>query len=250
MTTNVTFTCQSLAGIQKRGVLVPDKDGYYSQPVGALRVFNSAGHFYTDNAQAVNLFKNSSAFMRRVQRGAVRGEIEHPDWVKGMSEDEYAARMYFIDSRNVCVHFAGFELDFDNFKDTNGKPLVAIIGRFTPSGVHGAVLEKQLKNSQENVCFSIRAFTIDKQVGRIRQRTLAEIVTFDFVNEPGIHVAEKYKSLTLESHYERPVTKQSMEKALSRQVLNFGRESVSLDQHALFRSLGWADKTPGFQNNW
>lgn len=249
---NVMFTCTSLAGTNKTGVLKPDADGYYRQPVGALRIFNSAGHFYTDEAKAVDLFRNqSSAFNRRVQTGKVRGEVDHPEWLKGMSEDEYTARMYYIDPKNTCVHFASFELDFDNFKDKNGQPVIGIIGTFAPSGVHGDMLDKQLKNGKENVCFSIRAFTLDRMVGRTRHRTLAEIVTFDYVNEPGIHIAEKYKSMTLESRFERPVTKEGLAKAMNRQALNLGRESFALDQAALFRSLGWEDGgKAGFQSNW
>lgn len=251
MTPNVMFTCTSLAGTNKTGILTPDANGYYSQPIGALRVFNSAGHFYTDDQQALSLFKESSGFMRRVARGAIRAEVDHPDWVKGMSEAEYEARMYYIDPKNTCAHFAKITLDFNNFKDTNGQPLVAIIGYFTPSGVHGAMLEKQLKNGLENVCFSIRAFTLDRQIGRVRHRTLAEIVTFDYVNEPGIHIAEKYRSLTLESHVDRPVTRAGLERALDRQTLNLGRESVTLDRDSLMRSLGWAEtRAPGFQSAW
>lgn len=249
---NIVFTCTALTGLNKSGVLTPNADGYYRQPVGALRIFNSAGHFYTDEASAVNLFRDqSSGFNRRVVSGKVRGEVDHPEWLKGMSEDEYTARMYYIDPKNTCVHFSRFELDFDTYKDKNGKPVIAIIADFTPSGVHGAMLEKQLKNGKENVCFSIRAFTIDRQVGLTRHRTLAEIVTFDYVNEPGIHIAEKYKSASLESRFERPVTKEGLSKALDRQVLNMGRESVVIDKDALFRSFGWADSKPaGFQTNW
>lgn len=251
MNQNVMFTCTSLAGTNKQGILTPNADGYYTQPIGALRVFNSAGHFYTDDRQALELFKSSSGFMRRVQRGAVRGEVDHPEWVKGMSESEYEARMYYIDPKNCCVHFSHIELDFNNYKDINGQPLIAIIGTFTPSGVHGAMLERQLKNGKENVCFSIRAFTLDRYVGRVRHRTLAEIVTFDYVNEPGIHIAEKYKSLTLESLVDRPVTREGLSKALDRQTLHFGRESVVLDKNALFRSFGWEEpSTPGFTKNW
>lgn len=246
---NVMFTCTRLAGIQKKGILVPDANGYYRQPVGALKVFNSAGHYYTGDDAAVDIFRNrSSGFMRRVERAAVRGEVDHPEWPKGMSEAEYEARMYYIDPKNTCVHFANFELDFDNYRDKDGRPMIAIIGYFTPSGVHGGMLEKQLKNGLENVCFSIRAFTIDRYVGGVRQRTLAEVVTFDYVNEPGIWMAEKYQErLALESVHEHVVTRHGLQKAMDRQVLHLGRESVTLDSQALFKSLGWKEpEGPGF----
>lgn len=248
---NVMFTCTALAGTNKQGILVPDANGYYSQPVGALRVFNSAGHFYTDNQKAVDIFKSSSAFVRRVKNGDVMGEVDHPEWPKGMTEDEYAARMYYLDPKNECVHFSDFTLDFDNFKGDDGRPIVAIIGSFTPSGIHGAMLEKKLKNPKQNVNFSIRAFTVDEHIGRTRYRTLAEVLTFDHVSEPGLNNARKFKSLTLESMYERPVTKAGLEKALNRQVLNLARESIAIDRDGLFRSLGWAVPTQtGITANW
>lgn len=245
---NIRFTCASLARTNKTGILTPDKDGYYDQPIGGMSIFNSAGHFYTAEPAALRLFENSSAFMRRVKRGALRGEVDHPEWVKGMSESEYAARMMTIDPRNVCVHFSEIYLDFKNFKNADGTPIVAIRGKFKPSGVHGDMLQKQIDNGKENVCFSIRAFTMDSHQRGIRMRTLEEIVTFDYVNEPGIAIAEKYKSPVLESYVEKVFSQDTISKAFERQVLNFGKESVTLDKKEMFASLGWVDQNqkPGF----
>lgn len=245
---NIRFTCTSLGRSNKTGILVPDKDGYYDQPIGAMAIYNSAGHFYTAEPAALKLFEESSSFMRRVQRGALRGEVDHPEWTKGMSENDYAARMLTIDPRNVCVHFAEIYLDFKNFKNADGSPIVAIRGKFKPSGVHGEMLKKQVENGKENVCFSIRAFTMDKMQGRTRMRTLQEIVTFDYVNEPGIALAEKYKSPVLESHVDKVFSRETLTQALDRQVLNFGTESVTVNKEQLFKSFGWEDNQtkPGF----
>lgn len=244
---NIRFTCTSLANAGKKGILVPDADGYYTQVVGGMSIFNSAGHFYEANQAALALFQNSSAFMRRVKRGALRAEVDHPEWKKGMSEDEYAARMLTIDPRNTCAQFSEIFLDFNNFKNPDGSPVVAIMGKFIPSGVHGDMLRRQLENGKENVCFSIRAFTNDKFIRGVRSRTLCEIVTFDYVNEPGIHIAEKYKSPTLESLVDKTWSQQTIEKAAERQVLHFGLESVTLSKEQLFKSFGWEEaKMPGF----
>lgn len=245
---NIRFTCTSLGRSNKTGILVPDKDGYYDQPIGAMAIYNSAGHFYTAEPAALKLFEDSSSFMRRVKRGALRGEVDHPEWMQGMSESDYAARMLTIDPRNVCVHFSEIYLDFKNFKNPDGSPIVAIRGKFKPSGVHGEMLQKQVDNGKENVCFSIRAFTIDSFVRNVRQRQLQEIVTFDYVNEPGISIAEKYKSPVLESYVDKIFSQDTMTKALDRQVLNFGTESVTLSKDQLFQSFGWKDNNakPGF----
>ena len=249
---NIIFTCTRLAGTGKAGILTPNADGYYRQVIGALRCFNSAGHFYNDEPRVIDLFMNqSSGFNRRVQRGAVRAEVDHPDQPKGMTDSEYEARMYYIDPKNCCAQFASITLDFDNYKDAQGRSIVAIIGEFIPSGVHGAMLEKQLKNGRENVCFSIRAFTIDKYIGGQRNRTLAEVITFDYVNEPGIAIASKYDSLSLESRHEHVVTRHGLQKALQRQTLHLGRESIAITPENLYKSFGWSDAAaPGFAGRW
>lgn len=244
---NIRFTCASLANTGKKGILVPDADGYYTQTIGGLSIFNSAGHFYEANRAALSLFENSSAFMRRVKRGALRAEVDHPEWKKGMTEDEYAARMMTIDPRNECAHFSEIFLDTKNFKNADGTPVVAIMGKFKPSGVHGEMLQKKVDNGKENVCFSIRAFTQDTYQRGVRHRTLCEVITFDYVNEPGIHIAEKFKSPTLESYVDKTWTRETIEKACDRQVLNFGRESVTLSKEQLFESFGWKEQSmPGF----
>lgn len=255
---NVFFTCTSLAGTEKKGILTPDADGYYTQPIGGLDVHNSAGHFYTAEPAALKLFEGSSSFMRRVQRGALRGEVDHPlqsyidpqtKQYVNLTDDEYTVRMLTIDPRNVCVHWAGIGLDSKNYKDADGRPMTAIIGKFKPSGPQAEFLERQLRNPHENVCFSIRAFTLDRFENLKRKRCLAEIVTFDYVNEPGIATAEKYKSLSLERQVDRPIHQGSLERAVERQTLYLGKESVTVDVNALKRSFGWdaAEKrTPGF----
>lgn len=244
---NIRFTCTSLANTGKVGILVPDADGYYDQPIGGLNILNSAGHLYEANAAALSLFEDSSAFMRRVKRGVLHGEVDHPAWPKGMTEDEYAARMLTIDPKNECVHWAEIYLDTKSFMNADGSPVIAIRGKYKPSGVHGAMLQKKIDNKKENICFSIRAFTMDKYMGGLRRRTLCEIITFDYVDEPGIHIAEKFKSPVLESLQEHTFNQRTMERALDRQVLHFGRESVTLSKEQLFQSFGWsAPQQPAF----
>ena len=73
-------------------------------------------------------------------------------------------------------------------------------------------------------------------------RDIVEIITFDCVNEPGIHIAEKYKAPSLESFDDLSVSRPQMEKALdARQVLNLSQESTTLTRKELFESFGWQD---------
>ena len=237
----VRFTCTSLTNTGKRGVLKPDAAGYYTMPIGGLNVLNSAGMYYTYQG-AKALFEESSSFMRRVKRGALRGENGHPKMRPGESMDEYMVRAMNIDEKNICVQFKEIFLDFDNYKGPDGKPIVAIIGVLTPSGPLGPMLQKSLDNPGENVCFSIRSFTDDYWVRGVKNRDIKTIVTFDYVNEPGIANAEKYKSMAIEEHYDRPVTRPQIERAFERQTVSLGMESVSISQEELISSFGWKPK--------
>ena len=198
MANSVRFMCTALNGTNKVGLLKQDDNGYYEFVVGALDVFNSAGQFYVYE-QAKELFQSSSQLMRRVSRGALKGEYGHPKMLPGMSNDQFANRIMSVYEENVCCHHKEITLDFDRVKDENGKPIIAIISKISPSGPMGPALERSLKNKDENISFSIRAFTDDYREGGLTKRVLKTIVTWDFVLEGGIAVANKYMSPSLES---------------------------------------------------
>ena len=238
---NIHFTCSSLAGTQKKGILNKDDNGYYDMVIGGLDILNSAGEYY-EYQGAKELFQQSSSFMRRVKRGALRGEVGHPRREMGQSIESYMNRILDIDEKNVCVHFSDIYLDFENFKNPNGTKIIAIRAKLRPSGAKGDFLQQQLDNSKENVCFSIRSFTENTYRGGRTNKVIKTIVTFDYVNEPGIHIAEKYKSPSLESLTDVVVSQPQMEKALDqRKVLQLGQESAVLTRKELFDAFGWVD---------
>ena len=208
-------------------------------PVGGLNILNSAGQWY-DYEGAKALFEGSSQLMRRVKRGALRGEVGHPQPLPGQSEDEYVMRILTIDEKNVCAHFAELFLNFNDFKGDDGKPLIAIMAKVAPSGPFGPMLKQAFDNPKENVCFSIRAFTSDNYVKGRYTRILKNVVTFDYVNEPGIHIAEKFKSPALESMVEKVITKRQVERAVLSNSAGIAKESMLLSTEELFTSLGWS----------
>lgn len=240
----VQFSCTSLTGTNKVGQLKKDENGYYPMVVGALNMFNSAGMYYDFNA-AKHFFEESHAFMRRVKRGALRGEYGHPRREHYMTLQQYYMRLLDIHPDKVCCHFAKIWLDFDNFKDEQGRPIVAIMALVMPSGPLANVLEKQLQNPMENVCFSIRSFTDDKPVGGVMHRYIKTIVTFDYVNEPGMSVAEKYKSPALEGLDQTVFTRGVVEAADAhlRTTVGIGNESIAMTGSELMSSMGWTTST-------
>jgi|SRR6185312_1880859 len=233
---SVRYSCTSLQGTNKAGLLKPDANGYRPMVVGALNMFNSAGEFY-DYERAKSLFEGSSQLQRRVQRGVLKGEYGHPKFEVGMRPDQFAHRVLTIDERNICCHFRELWLDFNNLKDKDGKAVVGIMAWVKPSGPFGGYLKDSLENPDENVCFSIRAFTDDKYVAGVKQRYLKTVVTFDYVLEPGMAVAEKYKAPALESYDEQIITRGSLELAM-KATADVAMESASLASD-LFQVMGW-----------
>lgn len=235
---SVFFSCTSLQGTNKVGKLKQLDNGYYRMVVGALGMFNSAGHFYTYE-QAKQVFVEDGAFMRRVRRGALRGEYGHPRQ-GNMSDMQFARRVLDIDEKSVCCHHRNVELVFDEMTDEKGNPVIAIYSEVAPDGPYGHCLAEALENPSKNVCFSIRAFTKDYKVMGVKNRDIRAVVTFDYVNEPGMSVAEKFKNPALESHGDKTFSRADMEYAVNNSAgMGIAQESVVLSASELFASLGW-----------
>ncbi len=236
----IGFTCTALRGSNKAGILRQDDNGYYTCVVGALDMFNSAGQFYEYN-QARELFESSSTLMRRVQRGALRGELGHPRREQGQSLESFAHRVMSIHEDKVCCHHKELWLDFESVKGDNGKPVIAIMSKVMPSGPFGDVLRRSLENPNENVSFSIRAFTDDKMWMGILRRTLKTVVTFDAVNEPGMSVAVKWNSPALEGITDNVTfNRGQLERAVKDSAtVGMAQESFSMTADELFASMNW-----------
>lgn len=210
---NVRFTSTKLINAGKKGILTPDKDGYYELVIGGLNTFNSAGEYYTADG-AKQLFEQSSTFMRRVNNGCLKGEVGHPKKLPGMSNDEYINRILSMDEKNICCHFKEVWLDFDFGKKNpqlNNPALVAIMALVKPSGPKGDSLKASLDNHAENVCFSIRALTKDYYQRGQTIRTLTSIVCWDNVSEGGIAIAHKWQSPSLEELSSYIIQKKALE---------------------------------------
>lgn len=236
----VSFGCTALVGTNKRGTLKCDADGYYQPVLGALNTYNSGGQYYPQGP-AAHLFESSSAFMRRVKGGNLRGECGHPRKQPGESDRDYAIRLNDIYEPNVSHHIRRVWLE-SGYKDEMGRPITLIMGEVRPCGPRGPALKEALENRFEDVCFSIRAFTFDTPVCGIIQKHLRQIVTWDWVNEPGISAAHKWRAPSLESLQE---TEFSLTREMVLVMANEERargvsmESDATNIQSLVEALGW-----------
>jgi len=197
----VKFTVTKLVGKNKVGVVKPDESGYYTMLIGGLNTFNSMGEYYTLQG-AKDLFESSSMLMNRLKGGYLKAELGHPKKLSGMSMEDYVNRVHQIEETNTAAHFKEIWLDEKygvNTPSVDNPNFVAIMGKFKPCGPRGKHLEKALNNPDENVAFSVRGLTDDYFQGGKTIRVLRTIITFDYVEAPGIAVANKYDSPSLES---------------------------------------------------
>jgi hypothetical protein len=256
-----SLSCTALVGTNKAGTLKPDTDGYYQVVLGALDVYNNTGAFYPE-ATARQLFQASSSLMRRIASGNLRGEYGHPTPEPGMSMDAFVARVRRIDEDRICMHIRKVWIDY-SFKNLQGQPIIAILGEVRPSGPRGPALKDQLENRFEDVCFSIRSLTHDFNSGGRLTKNFKMIVTWDYVNEPGLDVARKWNSPAMENLKEPVLAKQLEERFIMPfQIANMaktqgpnmlGMESnggVSLEEMAEVMSEVEKETTPPAWMNW
>lgn len=193
---NLRYACTALAGVNKTGLLKPDEHGYYRMILGAFNFYNASGIFY-DHESSKHVFESSSSFMRRITTGNLYGEREHPAWEKGWSLDEYVRRIRHVDGTNVSHHIREIEVE-EHGLDSKGRMVYVVYGWIKPDRDHGAALQSALDNPHQNVCFSIRSLIDDKWIKGECVRTVTELVTYDWVTEPGISLATKYNNPGLE----------------------------------------------------
>ena len=178
-----------------------DSEGYYHVILGAVNSFNSVGMFYAADGIENILYNNNGILQRRISQGYLYGEANHPAMLPGMTKADYLNRYLSIDMQ--CVSHFIKDVSLTQTSTPGKMPgygnLILVEGWVKPTGPHGATLKAALEDKNINVPFSVRALTQDRMVGGVLVRKIKEIVTWDFINEPGIFVANKFHKLSMES---------------------------------------------------
>lgn len=240
------YQCTALVGSNKKGVLKPDADGYYTLVVGGLNAFNSSGAYYP-LGPAKALFEESSSFMRRIATGNCKGETGHPKPLPGQSMRDYIGRILQIEETRVCCHFRKIWLENEGIKDAAGRPIIGILAEVKPSGPMGPALKEALENPDENVNFSIRSLTNDvmSPAGYV-QKNLKTIVTFDWVTEPGLSGSTKYNSPSLEGLEEQSFSVRHLDDLEQfSKAAGFAMENYAVDFKTLRKDFGWDNPAAG-----
>lgn len=184
--------------------LEQDADGYYYVNLGELNAYNEAGSYYLGKGVEELITDKSAAFYRRLTRGYLKGEQQHPKYQQGMSKHAWILRNLDIDKDRVSHSIRQIDLIPTGKKsvgpDGVSREIIKIKGWIKPSGEKGDQLKKDLDDPKCNVCFSIRTLTEDIEYKPgIFIKTIIELVTFDWVDEPGIRTANKFATVSGES---------------------------------------------------
>ena len=208
-----------------------DSNGYYYVTLGALNCFNSSGAFYVADGVKDLIENKSNLFARRLESGYLNGEMGHPNMIPGMSHNDFFIRNLKIEQSNISHHIKSIELiptDEDSGLPGRGK-IIKIMGWVKPTGEKGQFLKEALDNPDMNVAFSIRSLTNDTPVHGVMIKKLLQIITWDWVVEPGIKCANKFSTLAVESFDFMTVNLFDIEKAVKEtKILGLGTESADV----------------------
>ena len=178
-----------------------DESGYYEFILGAVNSLNSCNEFYLKDG--IEKFINDENYMlaRKLKNGYLNGELGHPKYLPGMTQEAYYARNLNVDIQNVSHHIKSvWAQDTAIDSGVAGKGNIVLLkGMVKPSGINGKLLQEHIENNDANTAFSIRALTMNRPVGGITYKTIVQIITWDWVLEPGIKQANKWANISTES---------------------------------------------------
>ena len=188
-----------------RETFVKDSDGYYTVNLGGINVFNTRKEFYR-HQNPDQLFSDpqggNNLFYKRLTSGYLIGEANHPSYTKGMSNLDWYSRNIKLAIENAAFHIKEIILNpisgVAPIPDS-GRP-VRVLGKIKPSGKHGAGLESMLQNPNQNVAFSVRCITDNKVINGYVVKDVISIITYDWVDAPGIPECNKWSTIAREDN--------------------------------------------------
>ncbi len=233
----VKYSCVLLNGTNKKGLLRKDESGYYECALGAFNTYNSQDQYYPLLDSVKAMFEPGGSLRRRLDSGLCKGEMGHPSPERNQSVVDFIKRVLVIDPARVAVHIKAVTLQ--PMRDETGKEIVLAMGQVKPTGPFGDGVEKSLSNPEENAAFSIRSLADEKYANSRVEKHVSLIVTWDYVSEPGIAVANKFRTPTLESRVaEVDVTPAILRKLERERVAECGLEGKN-PYTMVLTDLGW-----------
>lgn len=237
MSQSIKYSCEVITGNKARQ-LKKDETGYYEHNLGAFNIYNSAGKYYPMLPAIKKMFEKGGSLRRRLDNGRCKGELGHPAPQPGQSLSSFIQRLMVIEDKNVACHIRNVELR--EAKDEQGNAIVLCVGVIKGTGPYGNSFEGSLLNPEENTALSIRSLTNDKAVNGRVEKHIHNIITWDVVNEPGIAIAGKYDTPSMEAYGEELLLpKDAFITAQKETAGRVGLESCNTEIKRVLTDLGW-----------
>lgn len=239
------FTAHRPTSVEK--VLKKDDNGYYRVTLGALNCHNSSGEYYVAQGVKELMEDESSLVNKRLKSGYLVGEMGHPQFQPGMTKADYIARLFKIPQENTSHHIKSVEFA----PGPNG--MVKMVGWVKPTGPKGDLLKASLDNPDQNTAFSIRSITTDYVDRGKTIKKIVQIITWDWVEFPGINVANKWDTLGMESI---DVVKfnvndlVSVSKILKQEMVGVENEGILPTIQKITKDVGYTVNCNDFLNKW
>lgn len=235
------FECDILSVAKKKGELVMDSSGYREIVVGAFNCDNAHGQHYKMTEHLKDMFGEGGVLHRRWSKGNLKGEWGHPEMMPGENVHSFVNRFKRVTEKNISHHFKRLRLAPG--KDNAGNDIILVYSTLKESGPYAQCMADALANCEENANFSIRSTSNRKVINGQLVKFITAIFTWDYVNEPGIEIANKYDTPTMESLFSQEFTENDLNKA--EEVFNHlssvvGIESSETMSYAMIRDAnGW-----------
>ncbi len=169
------------------------EDGASKVILGALNAFNVHNELYLIDG-VKNILSNGGyhSLSSKLTRGLLKGEANHPFKLPGMTDSEFVNRNLIVDNTLASHHILEVLLEETDEVEANGAKVVLIWGWIKPTdNEHGRALKASLEDESVNVAFSIRCFSVLRNINGVACRYITNIVTWDWVDNPGIARAVK-----------------------------------------------------------
>lgn len=204
----VSFGNVILAQSGKRGILRPmDSSGYYKLNAGGFNIPTRNGITYQANDYIFECMGPNSDLSRRVSRGEVYMELDHPPQyylekingqiVRTRITDvfEWILRLRTIIMDRVCAHIRKIHWEVTGERNAAIYNTVETI----PFGPFKEMFQQSLDTPDINTSISVRTVTKEQKRGD-RTRLVDYMTGYDYVPEPGVDHANKHMTAGLESY--------------------------------------------------
>lgn len=193
----ILITNTMLSQFGKKGVIKPDAYGYRRVVLGGFGICNESNIYY-DAPAAVNAINTNSVMQRKLKKGMLFGEADHPD-ITGLNMEEALSRLCDIKVKYKSHNIRNLCILTDKYRDANGRFFTSVEGDVAPSqNQYGDDLERDFNDPYQNTAFSIRSI-LDTVRSTDTYRYISIPITWDRVGEPGIAYANKYFSQACET---------------------------------------------------